>query len=108
MGEPHGERTLEANFCFGLVCKVVVKVQKELYSFQLQVGHVDKILDGNFCFDLICKVVVEVKRNFILFTYMYKKLKVFFPNFINHFHEFIVFLSCHLVLICPLITISLC
>jgi hypothetical protein len=31
----HMERTLEAIFCFGLVCKVVVKVQKELYSFQL-------------------------------------------------------------------------
>ncbi len=59
-----------------------------------RVGHEDKTLDVNFCFDLVCKVVVEVQRRFILFTYMYKKLKLFFPpNVINHFHEFIVFLS---------------
>ncbi len=38
----------------------------------------DKTLDVNFCFDLVCKVVVEVQRSFILFTYMYKKLKLFF------------------------------
>jgi hypothetical protein len=26
---------LESNFCFGLVCKVVVEVKKEFYSFHL-------------------------------------------------------------------------
>jgi hypothetical protein len=29
------ERTLKANFCFALVCKLVVEVQKEYFSFHL-------------------------------------------------------------------------
>jgi hypothetical protein len=29
---------LEPNFCFDLVCKVVVEVQKEFYSFHLSHG----------------------------------------------------------------------
>jgi len=29
------ERTLKANFCFALVCRLVVGVQKEYFSFHL-------------------------------------------------------------------------
>jgi hypothetical protein len=52
--------------------------KKDIFFSIAWVGHVDKTLDVNFCFDLVCKVVVEVQRSFILFTYMYKKLKLFF------------------------------
>jgi len=34
MAEPHGENT-KANFCFALVCKLVVEFQKEYFSFHL-------------------------------------------------------------------------
>jgi hypothetical protein len=39
----HRERTLEANFCFGLVCNVIVEVQifKKFFSLAW-VGHMAK------------------------------------------------------------------
>jgi hypothetical protein len=60
------DRILKANFCFDLVCNVVVEVQKGVFL----VHHVDRTLKVNFCFGLVCKVVLEVQRSFILFTYI--------------------------------------
>jgi hypothetical protein len=72
-------------------------------------------LNINFCFDLVCQVVVGFQRSsIIIFIYMgvphvQKTKGSFFMlfNFINLFHEFITFLSCHFVFLCCLIT-SLC
>jgi hypothetical protein len=78
MGQPHGENTISKSlFWFSLQggCEGPKRV---IFFSIVWVGHVDKTLDVNFCFDLVCKVVVEVQRSFILFTYMYKKLKLFF------------------------------
>jgi hypothetical protein len=99
-------------FVFGLVCKVVVEIQKEFYSFHMQglttwIDH----LEIKFCFGLVCKVVVEVQRSFLLFTYInaphVRKTRVSFLlfNFIDLFHELIAFLSCHFVLLCFLILV---
>jgi hypothetical protein len=64
-------RKVEINFCFGLVCKVVVKVQRSsILSIWMGAPHVQK-----------------------------KKARVsfFLSNFMNLFHKFIVtfFLACH-------------
>jgi hypothetical protein len=63
------EKTLEINFCFCWVCKVVVEVQQ------------------NFIL-LIYAGVPQVKFYFLLFYFL-------LSNFINQFHKFIVFFSRH-------------
>lgn len=70
---PHMDRTRETNFCFGLVCKVVAKVQRSSISLL-------------FSCTCVC--------------HMYWKLKALFwlVNFINLFHNFILLI----ILLCPM------
>jgi hypothetical protein len=74
------DRTLEVNFCFDLVCKAVMKVQRNSIVFTyMGAPHVQK----NQMF--------------------------FFAFCINISHKFITFFSCHFVILCSLmISSSLC
>jgi hypothetical protein len=71
----------------------------------------DRSLEIKKKFGLVCKVVMEVQRSSILFTYTsaphVRKTRGSFLlfSFINLFHEVIVFLSCHFVLLCFLILV---
>jgi len=59
------ERLQEPNFCFGLVCKVIVEVKKIKNKKFTCMGlpHGKNIRD-KILFGLVCKVVMEVQRSF--------------------------------------------
>jgi hypothetical protein len=59
------------HFCFGLVCKVVVKVQVVLFCSLTWVSHMKRTVNASFYFGLVCKVVVEVQKSCILFACLY-------------------------------------
>jgi hypothetical protein len=71
------DRSLEIKFCFGLVCKVVLEVQRSSLLFTY----------------ISAPCVRKTKGSFLFF------------NFINLFHEVVAFLSCHFVLLCFLILV---
>jgi hypothetical protein len=103
------DRTLEANFCFDLVCKVVVEVQKEFSWFTMWTKH------SRYIFGLVCKVVLEVQRSSILCIYTMgmphvQKTREFFCFQIKLTFFMNSFLSYHVILFffCFLITSSLC
>jgi hypothetical protein len=80
MGAPHGE-TLEANFCFGLVCKVVMEVQRSFILFIYVVHHV-------------CKKV-EVLLSFLI-------LSIFFMNSLFPFPFILFFVLLLFLLLCEM------
>jgi hypothetical protein len=68
----HMKRTWEANFCFGLFCKVGCEGPKVVIflSPAWVVSHVKRTLGANFCFGLVCIVVWKVQKEFYSFISM--------------------------------------
>jgi len=66
------KRTWDANFCFGLVCKVGCEGPKVVIflSPAWVVSHVKRTLGANFCFGLVCIVVWKVQKEFYSFISM--------------------------------------
>jgi hypothetical protein len=74
----HVDRTLKVNFCFGLVCKVVLEVQRSsiIFTYIMGMPHVQKTRDF-FCF--------LIKLTFFMNSFLSYHVILFFFLFSYHF-----------------------
>jgi hypothetical protein len=101
----HMKRTVEASFCFGLVCKVVVEVQKSCILFTCFYWSHGQNPGGKL------KRLWRFQKVLLFLVtrvHMYKKIRGSFLlfDFMSISGEFIAFHSRHFILLCSLIICS--